>query len=116
MALGPLKSLTFRLKRLAGVIWPIAENLNNPNQRRGPDDRAFPLPSRLRPGRTRKTAMGGAIRIDFIVFSGKVAARPFWWHRPNPLTDRSKPTEGRRCFYLAVQITTRSLGAKSPDV
>jgi hypothetical protein len=46
MALGSLISLAFCLKRLAGVIWRIAENLNYPNHIRGPDGRAFPLPSR----------------------------------------------------------------------
>jgi hypothetical protein len=35
------------------------------------------LPSRILPARTRKTAMGGAIRVDSIGFSGKVAPPPF---------------------------------------
>jgi hypothetical protein len=80
-ALGSLISLAFWLKRLAGIIWPFVENLNYSSHIRGPDGQAFPLPSRLRPSRTAKTAMGGAIRIDSIGFSGK-AAHPLFGGTP----------------------------------
>ena len=102
MALGSLISLVFRRKPLAVSRLRFAETLSHPNHIRGRDGQAFPLPSRILPARTRKTAMDGAIRIDSVGFSGKAAPSPFRRHCPNPLTDRSKPTEGRRCFYLAV--------------
>jgi hypothetical protein len=91
-------------KRLAENPCQFSENFNHNNHIGGPDGQAFPLPSRNFPARTRKTAMGGAIRIDSIGFSGKAAPSPVLRHCPSPLTDRSKPTEGRRCFYLAVGV------------
>lgn len=45
MALGWLITLAFWPKRLAGVPWLFAENLNYLNRVRGPDGQAFPLPS-----------------------------------------------------------------------
>src|ERR1700677_473007 len=63
MALGPSISLAFRLKRLAGVIWQIAENLDDRSQISGPDGVAFNLASHL-PSSGAKTAMGGAIAIS----------------------------------------------------
>jgi hypothetical protein len=102
MALGSLMSLVFRREWLAASMLRLAKTLNHPNQIRGQDGQAFPLPSRLRPSRTPKTTTGGAIRIDFIDFSGKATPPPLRQHCRNQLTDRSKPTEGRLCFYLAV--------------
>jgi hypothetical protein len=54
-----------------------AETLNYPEHIRGRDGPAFPLPSRILPARTRKTAMGGAIRVDSIEFSEKAALPAF---------------------------------------
>ena len=114
MALRPLISLMFRRERLPDAMSRFAETLNHPNHIRGRDGQAFPLPSRNFPARTRKTAMGGAIRIDSIWFSGKAAPFPIRRHCPNPLADHSKPTEGRRCFYLAVVETSLQRPKSAP--
>jgi hypothetical protein len=76
MTLGWLMSLAFQRKRLVGMFLLFAENLNQINHICGQDGQAFPLPSRILPARTRKTAMGGAIRVDSIGFSGKAAPPP----------------------------------------
>jgi hypothetical protein len=78
-----------RRKWLAASMLRLAKTLNHPNQIRGQNGQAFPLPSRLRPSRTPKTTMGGAIHIDFIDFSGKAMA-----HSRPP--QRSEPRASRR--------------------
>jgi hypothetical protein len=80
MALGSLMLLVFRRNWLAASMLRLAETLNYPSQIRGRDGQAFPLSSRILPARTRKTAMGGAIRVDSIEFSGKAASSPFRRH------------------------------------
>jgi hypothetical protein len=115
MALGSLDSLAFQRNRLAASMLWFAETLNHPNQIRGRDGQAFPLPSRNLPARARRTAMDGAIHIDSIGFYGKAALPPFRRHCPNPLTDHSKPTERRRCFYLAVRIRYARLPLTNGD-
>jgi hypothetical protein len=80
MALGSLMSFVFRRKRLAASMSQFAETLNYPKHIRGRDGQAFPLPSRIRPARTPRTAMDGAIRIDSIEFSGKAAPSPYRRH------------------------------------
>jgi hypothetical protein len=115
MALGSLDSLAFQRNRLAASMLWFAETLNHPNQIRGWDGQAFPLPSRNLPARARRTAMDGAIHIDSIGLYGKAAPPPFRRHCPNPLTDHSKPTEGRRCFYLAVRIRYARLPLTNGD-
>ncbi len=114
MALGWLMSLAFQRKRPAGMFLLFAENLNlnQPNTRaRWP---RFSLAVPHSPRQNPQNAMGGAIRIDSIGFSGKAAPPPFRWHCPNPLTDHSKPTEGRRCFYLAVVETSLQRPKSAP--
>jgi hypothetical protein len=78
MALCSLISLPFWEKRPAGRPWHVAENLNYPNDLRGPDGQAFPLPSNFRGWTNRlKAMMDGANGIDIIGEFLKGASRPF---------------------------------------
>jgi hypothetical protein len=55
MALGSLMLLVFRRNWLAASMLRLAETLNYPNQIRGRDGQAFPLPSQNRPYRHRNS-------------------------------------------------------------
>jgi hypothetical protein len=58
MALGSLMLLVFRRDWLAASMLRRAETLNYPNQLRGRDGQAFPLPSKLRHIRNGKNPEG----------------------------------------------------------
>jgi hypothetical protein len=67
MALGSLISLAFWTTRLAGDVWPLAENLNHPSYIHWSEWPSFSLAVQLSsmPNRP-KTTMDGEIGIDII--------------------------------------------------